>query len=541
MKGGLLLPLLFLLLFPVPAAASGADASAPGGEANLSEKQIQQLLEQNEVALPLQTCLQLALKNNLEIAIERVNPAMSRQKVEQAKSTFDPVASLSVSKDRSVRQVGSALALPPRNELEDINMDAGVAGKWVTGTETELHFNSSRNRTNSVFAGLNPTYSSELVLSLTQPLLKDFGISANTTAIRIASNNQTISQYQFADHVMEVLYAVESAYWELVYAGKALQVEEESLKLAEDFVKLTERKVEVGLLPKVEILQAEAERAAREEGTISARDTLRDAEDLLRRLLNLSEEAGYWEIRLVPTDQPRVEPVASDLPEELQEGFKHRPDLNQAKMDLENRKIRFRYTRNQLLPRVDLVGSLGVSGLAGSAQAQQDFQNPGQTVLSPFDGNYNDSLDELKSGDNYSYAIGLQVTYPLGNRSAKSEMILADLEKRKALFGLKALENKVIQEVREAYRQIETNRKRVAAAEAARKLAEERLKSETRRFELGMATSHDVLEFQEKFAVTRRNELRARIDYRASRVKLERVKGTLLQYKGITLETLSLR
>ncbi len=538
MKGGLLLPLLFLFLFPT--TVSGTDTTVSGGDANLSELQIQQLLEKNEVDLTLQACLQLALKNNLEIAIGRINPAMSRQKVEQAKSTFDPVATLTVSKDRSVRQVSSALALPSRNELEDLNVDAGVAGKWVTGTETELHFTSSRNKTNSVFAGLNPAYSSELILSLTQPLLKDFGISANTANLRIASNNQTISQHRFADHVMETLFGVESAYWELVYAKDALQVEEESLKRAEDFLKLTQRRVEVGLLPKVEILQAEAEKAAREEGVISARDTLRDAEDLLRRLLNLSEEERYWEIRLVPTDQPWVEPVTSGLSGELQEGFKHRPDLNQARMDLENRKIRFQYTRNQLLPRVDLVGSLGLSGLAGAAQSQQDFLNPGKTVTSPFDGNYNDALDALKNGDNYSYSIGLKLTYPLGNRDAKSELILADLEKRKALFNLKALENRVIQEIREAYRQIETDRKRITAAEAARKLAEQRLKIETRRFELGLATSHDVLEFQEKFAVARRNELRARIDYRTSRVKLERVKGTLLQYKGITLETLTL-
>ncbi|NOY52772.1 MAG: TolC family protein [Deltaproteobacteria bacterium] len=534
MKGGLLLSFLFLLLFPV--TASGADAVVSGEEALLSPDRIQQLLKQNEVPLSLQACLQLALKNNLEIAIERINPAMSRQRVEQAKSDFDPVVSLTLSKDRSVRQVGSALALPSQNEREDLKMDAGISGKWVTGTETELHFTSNRNITNSIFAGLNPSYSSELILSLTQPLLKDFGISANTTALRIASNNETISQYRFADQVMRILYNVESAYWELVYAKDALQVAEKSLKRSEDFLKLTEGKVNVGLLPKVEVLYAEAEQAARKEGVISARDRLQDDEDLLRRLLNLSDMENYWEIHLVPTDSPRIEPVKSNLTRELQEGLKHRPDLNQARMDLENRKIRFRYTRNQLLPRVDLIGSLGLSGLAGKALPQQDFQDPTKTVLSPFNGNYNDSLKELESGGNYSYSLGIQVTYPLGNREAKSKMVLARLKKRQALFGLRDLENRVIQEIREAYRQIRTNRKRIAATEAARKLAGERLKSETRRFKLGMATSHDVLEDQEKFALAQRNELQARIDYRTSRVNLERVKGTLLAYKGIILE-----
>jgi outer membrane protein TolC len=114
-------------------------------------------------------------------------------------------------------------------------------------------------------------------------------------------------------------------------------------------------------------------------------------------------------------------------------------------------------------------------------------------------------------------------------------MVMADLEKQKALYGVKDLENRVIQEVREAYRQIETNRKRIAAAEASRKLAEERLRSETRRFEVGLATNLDVLDFQEKLSVARSKELRARIDYQGSLVNLERVKGTLLESKGISL------
>jgi outer membrane protein TolC len=533
MKNILYLPFLFLT-FLLMSSLVTAETNMPGGAERPDSQQILDLMNKKEIHLSLKSCLQLALKNNLEIAVESVNPEINNQKVVQEKSAFDPTASLTVSKDRTVKQVGSALALPPQNETDNINLDAGVSSKWVTGTETGLHFTSNRNDSNSVFAGLNPAYSSELILSLTQPLLKDFGIQTNTTQIRIASNNQEISKYQFQDRVMEVLFSVESAYWELVFAGKELDVEKESLRLADDFLKITRRKVEVGLLPEVEILQAEAEKAAREEGVISAEDSLRDAEDGLRKILNLSEEEKYWEISLLPSDKPSTQPFHLLLSEQLIEAFKNRPDLNQAKMDLKNKKILLKYSKNQLFPRVDLVGSLGVSGLAGNAVPQQDFSNPGQTVTSPFAGTYPDSVRELKSGDNYSYSLGIQVTYPLGNRSAKSQMIIADLEKQKAILALKDLENQVIKEVRGAFRQIETNKKRIAAAELARKLAEERLETETKRFEVGLATSHDVLEYQEKLAQAKSDELRARIDYQTSLADLERVKGTLLQSKGIT-------
>ncbi len=501
---------------------------------DLGEPEILDLANRQEIPVTLAAALQLALRNNLEIAIERVNPEISEQRVVQEKSVFDPTASATLSKDRSVRQTSSALALPPENETEDLNWDAGISKGWVTGTETDLRFTNNRNDTNSAFAGLNPAYTSDLVLSLTQPLLKDFGISINKSQIRIAANNKEISEFQFRDNVMAILFNVESNYWELVYAREELKVKEESLRLAEDFLKITERKVEVGILAPVEILQAEAEKAAREEGVIMAEDSLLDAEDRLRTVLNLTDDPRYWEIRLLPLDEPSLIDTVLDLNAQLLQAMENRPDFQQAKIDLETRQIELKYSRNQTLPRIDLVASLGVSGLAGDAQAV--IPVPGATpVFSPFDGNYSDALEELKSGDNYDYTIGILVEYPLGNRFAKSELVMADLENQKALLALKELENRVIREVREAYRQIDTNRKRIAAAEAARRLAEERLRTETRRFELGLATSYDVLDFQEKLTVVRSRELRARIDYRESLVNLERVKGTLIQAKGISL------
>jgi outer membrane protein TolC len=505
----------------------------PDREAVISEEAILEQIEKKEIPITLKASLQLALRNNLEIAIERVNPEISEQRVVQEKSVFDPTASARLSKDRSVRQTASALALPPQNEVEDLNWDAGISGKWTTGAETDLRFTNNRNDTNSVFADLNPTYGSDLVLSLTQPLLKDFGIGVNKAQIRIATNNREITEFQFRDNVMAILFDVESTYWELVYAMEELKVKQESLRLAEDFLKITQRKVDVGILPPVEILQAEAERAAREEGVITAEDNLLDAEDRLRNILNLTEDPRYWDVRLLPLDAPLLADEIADLNAQLMQAIERRPDLQQAKIDVENRNIQLKYSRNQLLPRIDVVASLGVSGIAGDAQPVTSGVGP--PVFSPFDGNYSDALEELKSGDYYDYTIGIQVEYPLGNRYAKSELVVADLEKRKALFALKSLENQMIREVREAFRQIETNRKRIAAAEAARKLAEERLRTETRRFELGLATSHDVLEFQEKLTIAKSNELRARIDYRESLANLERVKGTLLESKGVVL------
>ncbi len=525
----LLLFLLVLVCRPFESFSVGLDSAL---HSDITDQQLQDLLQHNEVRIPLSASLQLALRNNFQIAIQRMQTEISDQQVVREESAFDPTASVTVAKDRSVRQTGSALALPPENEAEEIQWDAGIANRWRTGTETELLFTNRRDETNSAFAGLNPSYTSDLILSLTQPLLKDFGLGINTTGIRIAANNREISDYQFKEAVMEILFDVESNYWELVYAREELLVKQESLRLAEDFLEITRRKVEVGVLPEVDILQAEAERAAREEGVITAEDAVRDAEDLLRKALNLTADPRYWEVRLIPSDDPAMETQVAPLEDVLRTALTRRPDLNQARIDLENKHIQLKYARNQILPRLDLVGSLGLSGLAGNSQPVA--QGPG-VVFSPFDGNYSEALEELRSKDHYDYSIGLQLAYPLGNRAARSEKVMADLETQQALFSLRDLENEAIAVVREAYRQIETNRKRTAAATAARKLAEERLRTETRRFEVGLATSYNVLEFQEKLAVAKSNELRARVDHRESLMNLERVQGTLLESKGIVL------
>ncbi len=532
MKGTGCLLLFFFLFFPCCNSRAASDTGLTG---TFSE---QKLLRKKAIRLPLQACLQLALRNNVEIAIERISPQLNLQKVIQERSVFDPVSFVSLSKDRSVTQTSSAFARPPENEREGIALNAGISKKLTPGTETELLLTNKQEETNSIFAGLNPSYTSELTLSLTQPLLRDFGIGINTSRIRIASNNREISRFQFQDRVIRTLAEVESIYWELVYAMEELKVKQDSLRLAEDFLKITRRRVELGILPRVESLQAEAEKAVREEGVITAEDSLRDTEDRLRKILNLSDEPEYWEIRLIPSDRPKKpHEDTSDLYKHLRAALENRPDLNQARIELENKKIRLKYTRNQLLPRLDLIGTFGLSGLSGTPQPQPDFENPGATVENPFGGKNIDSLRDLKSGDFYSYSIGIRVEYPLGNRSAKSQRVMADLEKQKAIFAVRELENRAIREVREAWRQIHTNRKRIDAAGLARKLAEERLRTATRRFELGLATSHDVLEYQEKLALAKSNELRARIDYQESLVRLDQVKGTLLERIGVTLST----
>lgn len=533
MKRPILVLFFILSVLLITRHAKADSGSEPA--AWISDQEIQDLLQKQEVRLSLNACLQLALRNNLEIAIQRVEPEISEQKLIQEKSVFDSRVSMTVSKDRSVKQTGSAFASPPENQNQDINVDAGIARKWAAGTETDLSLTNNKNETNSTFSGLNPSYASEVILSLTQPLLKDFGVGTNTSRVRIAANNQEISKYEFQSQVMRILFDVESIYWDLVYAMEDQMVMKESLQLADDFLKITRSKVDVGVLPPIDILEAEAEKAAREEGVITAEDALRDAEDSLRKALNLTDDPRYWEISMTPADNPVVLAVLPDLQEQLRTAMENRPDLNQSRVDLENKEIQLKYTRNQLFPRVDLVGSLGLSGLAGGAQAQPDFGSAGSTIESPFAGNNADSFHELKSGDYYSYSLGIRVEYPLGNRSARSEKIMADLENQKAVMALKDLENQAIREVREAYRQIETNRKRIAAAESARRLAEERLRSETRRFEVGLSISHDVLEYQEKLSAAKNRELRARIDYCKSLAQLEQTKGTLLQSKGIGL------
>ena len=497
------------------------------------------LIEDNKIKLPLKSVIVLALKNNLQIAFESLGPKVSETEIDREKSIYDPNVSLQFSKDRRVTQVGNFLSGAGKDTVyqESYGLEVDVKKKFVTGTSAEMKWNSTDSTTDFLFQTLVPQYKSELNLSLTQPLLKDFGIDIGKSLIKVANLNLNISRDQFKDRVIDILYQIEQFYWNLYFQMKDLEAREKSLKLAEDLLRQFKIRIEAGTLAPIEIYQAEAEVATRKQDLIVARDLLRDTEDRLKTALNFYEKEQYWDLVIVPADEPRSAVIKEDLMEGVKQAFQYRPDYNRAKMDIEARNIMVKYTKNQVLPRVDLFGTIGTMGLGGRTNEEAlGFMGGNGEEGTFWSRHWDDAVDSMASGDYYNYAIGIKIEFPLGNRFAKSQYSRAKVEAARAATFLKDLENNVINEVREAVRQVDTDLERIDAAKASLRLAEEKLKAEEKKFEVGLSTTHDLLEFQDELARAESREALSRADYEKSLANLARVKGVLLEEHNITID-----
>jgi outer membrane protein TolC len=486
------------------------------------------------IVLSLKDAIIRALSNNVSIKVQSFNSKVKKETIMESLSEFDTTLGLELSTSRKTQQLASAFSSPNRMENDNDNWDLSLSQKLVTGANYQFDFTNNRNKTNSATAGLNPSYSSEFQLSLTQPLLKNFGIDLNKRNIHIAKNEVDISDHEFKTKVIETVSEVENIYWDFVFTLGDLEVKQKSLERAKDFQRLVKAQVLVGIMAPIETLQAESEVASREEFLLSAQDSIDDNQDKLKNILNIDFSSPEGLSPIYPSNKANVLIVDFDFNEIVKMALSNRPDYLAKKKDLENKNILVKYQENQIYPSVDLVGSLGINGLSGEATTITSGTFQG---TSAYGGSYGNSLTDALSTNYYDWEFGVKFSYPLGNRSAKSKLSASRLEKAQLILGIKDLEKKIILEVRESARQLKTDSKRIKAATVAKKLAEEKLKAEEKKFEVGLSTSFNVLKFQEDLAEAQSNEIKTIIDYKQSRIRFRKSIASTLKHHDVTLTT----
>jgi len=492
-----------------------------------------------KVDLSLKQAIEMAVERNLDVMFERVNPLIKQQDIRNEKSRFDPSYYLKSNFEKTIKPTGTDLAGTPTAVNKNFRWDTGFKGEIATGTDYSLDFTNIRQKTNSSFTNLNPSYTSEIKLNITQPLLKDFGLSVNKTNIVIANNNRTKSVHKLKDSIIRVVSDVEETYWDLVYSRNDLRVKELSLKRADDFLERTQKQVDVGTLAPIDIVQAEAEVAARKEGVIVAETNIRNAEDRLKQLINIVDAEG-WDVQIIPLDKPQFKAIPIDLNVTIQTALSKRPDISQAKISLENSIISKKFAKNQLLPTLNFVGSFAINGLSGQKRPSS-FGTQDPTVVfdrsdNPLGESYEETLQRIGTGNYYSWLVGIELDIPLGNRAAKSRYVKSSLENEQAVINLNNTRQKAIVDIRTAVRNVQTNIKRINTTTKASELAREKLEAEEKKYEVGMSTAHDVLEFQEDVATAESNKLKAIIDYNKSLVSLDKASGTTLESNQLVFQ-----
>jgi outer membrane protein TolC len=466
-----------------------------------------------------------ALKNNLDIHISRQTKEsrLADITVEQAK--FDPTLSVNGQYNRTVNPLNRPVFGATGNNLtgirafdqrtESVTLDATT--NLITGGNVDLNYSPTRTNVNQNLATgflFNPSYTGGLVLTLTQPLLRNAGIDVTKTFIRVAQNTATVEEHVFRDRVLTVLATVEQTYWEVVFANENLKVTEAAMKAAQELLSTNRAKAKAGIMSIVDILQAEAAVASRVEQVLVADKTIRDQEDQLRRLLNPAEEDLRQDLRLTPLDQPVVTLEPISLQEAIDIAIEQRPEIVQAKKNIETSDLNTKFAKNQILPTLSFQGTMGMAGLGKD---------------------YSDSVNNNFSGNYYNYGAGLVLSYPLGNRSAWSTYNKRQLEEKNAEASLVSVRQQIIVGVREAVRRVQTDFKRIETTRSARIMAEKQLQAEQERLKVGLSTTRFVLDFQRDLATAQGNELRATVDYNKSLSNLARHKATTLDRYNLQL------
>jgi outer membrane protein TolC len=491
-------------------------------------------VETQKVELTLRQAIDMALENNLDIVVSRLYTQSQGENVGAALGAYKPLFSANLNSYASKRPTSTQLDGSLGSvDTTNSNYNFSWQQQLSFGLGYDVSFTNRKYTTNSAFNQFNPQFDTAVEARVQQPLLKNLNLNQNQQRVVVARNGERVARHQFETQVLNVVRDVEIAYWDLVQAIRGLEVAQSSLKLAQDLLRNNRIQVEVGTMAPIDVLEAEAEVARREEAVIVQTQAIENAEDLLKRLINDPESEEFWALSVTPVDQPTESEVQIDLEDSVRTALQRRPELDQSRTELDTRSYNLRYTRNQLRPQVDLVGQLVYTGIGGTRFIRDEFAG---AVVQEIPGGYTDALDQLVGGDFYNWTVGLQVSYPFGHSTESAQHAQAQVDYRRQRASIEGQELVIAQEVRAAARAVDTGRKRIEATRVARELAQRRLEAEQKKFEVGMSTSFLIVQAQRDLTEAAANELIAVIDYQKALVLFERARGTLLDREDISVQ-----
>lgn len=493
-------------------------------------------------ALTLSDCILLALRHNTGLQVERLTPLSARAGVRSARSMFDPALFSEVGKTRAVLPSDSLFSLGAAID-QDFNANLGVRKLLLTGGQAEIKWSNRRYRSSLSVQAINPDYISSLTFSVSQPLLRDFGLRYATILVRVAQTAELQAIRAYEAKVAEMVKRVEEAYWGLVLAMQQVKVQEQALAAGKELERQNRGKFEVGTLPRTAVLEAETMVAQRQAELIRVQNAEKIARDNLRALLNVRVPEGEALIQIEPSESPSVEPVETDVEAALERARERRPELQAAQLDVHAKALSLKAAQNQLLPRLDAVAAVGTHGLSGEAvpfdpNSPLAAMVPPGNLPSPFAGGYGDALNLLTDGRFYSYSAGVVLTIPFSNAQSRAGYAAAQLALERARLSFQALQQQVTLEVKSAITNLESDRKSIEATRIARELAEENLRNQQARYDVGLATTKDLLDFQDLQTRARAAEVQALIRYSIDLAELRRVEGTLLSARNVVLDVL---
>jgi HAE1 family hydrophobic/amphiphilic exporter-1 len=514
--------------------------------------------------LALREALSMALENNKDIEVARENVRIAEFDLHGAQGAYDPRLSTTAFYERAENPISNFLSGGQNGSTiqSDYTATARLEGQSpMLGGNYRLDFSSIRLTTNNQFTALSPQYPTALTFSYTQPLWRGLKIDNSRRQIEIARKNLSLSDAQFRQRAIDTITNVQRAYWDLVFALRNLQVQRDAVTVARTQLEHNKRLVNEGQLAPIDVVAAEAQISTYEQGVFSALEEVSRSENNLKNLIAENQQAEIWNASIVPTDPVELTVPDVSLPDALKTAMENRPELQQSIVLQEINKIDQRYFKDQTKPAVDLVGSYGITGLAGSVssnvvnpftqsslQVRQRVDElsaivgldplpviPPQTFSPDLLGGYGQSLQNLLANRYGTARIGVQISLPLRNRTAEAQLGRSLVEGERLGTQRQQLEQTIQVDVRNALQAMRSSEARLRAAAATREANEQQFASEQRKLDAGQSTTFLVLERQTALTESRALEVKAQTDLNKAIADLQRATGNALRVNSIVV------
>jgi outer membrane protein len=452
----------------------------------------------------------LSLENNQTLAVQRFQPQIQRTAVSAARAQFDPVlfGSLSGSQNK-----GRSPTTQPHKTSASLSrgLSGSIGVNELLPWGTQLSVQGSTAVSHPGTDAFDEFYASRIGVNITQPLLQGFGLDVNLAALRQAGIDVKISQYELRGFAESLVASVQETYWDYAYAQQQIAIVTQSLELAQQQMNQTSVEIQVGKRAETELAAAQAQVALRQSNLIDARSVLAKTRLNLIRLINPGG-VGLWDRDIILQTQPSVPVVdLGSVEGHVAIAMRMRPDLNQARLQLQKDELTVVQTKNGLLPQLDLFINAGRTGYAAS-----------------FDGSLHG-----RDGLGYDVEFGGTFQYPPINRAARAAYTASVLNRSQQIEAIKNLEQLAQVDVRTAYIEVGRTGEQVPATAATSRLQEEALRAETEKFRVGRSTSLLVAVAQRDLLVAQLSEVQAVVGHLKALIELYRLEGTLLVRAGI--------
>ncbi|HKG60670.1 MAG TPA: TolC family protein [Pyrinomonadaceae bacterium] len=522
-------------------------------------------VEANQVhPLSLRESLAMALENNKDIEVARQNVRIAEFDYLGSQGAYDPRFTTQAFYERIESPISSFLAGGQNGSTiqSDYTGTARLEGQTpALGGNYRLDFSSVKLNTNNQFTALNPQYPTSLTFSYTQPLWRGLKIDQTRRQIQIARKNLSLTDAQFRQRAIDTITNVQRAYWDLVFALRSLQVQRDAVSVARTQLQHNQRLVNEGQLAPIDVVAAEAQISTYEQRVFGAIEEVSRTENNLKNLIAQDQKATLWSESIVPTDSVDLAAPNVSLGDALKTAMENRPELQQSDVLKEINQIDQSFFKDQTKPAIDLVGTYGVSGLAGSVssnivnpltqssvllrQRVDELSTlagldplpviPPQQFSQDLLGGYGQSLQNLLANRYGTARIGVQISLPLRNRTAEANLGRSLVEGERIGTQRKQLEQTIQVDVRNALQAVRSSEARLRAAAATREANEQQFASEQRKLDAGQSTVFLVLERQTSLTESRGQELRAQTDLNKAIADLQRATGNALNVNSIVV------